>query len=490
MLWANRAGANASPGSSTASTKASSSVCASPLSILQSPLATPAFDNEIPNGQADVDTELDKHFELLTMMGGSPFAATGSSEAPCGDEIIGFPEAPPTILPEPEAVPSTTLSFAPAEPPDFSEQLRKTEDGLLEPEPKKIVVESIGTATDDDEESRRWAKLADEGFDLRCGPGQRFARAPEAKSDAYKSLNIAQKAEFRKQWAKNIYTSIRKVKVKSEAWSKIDVSKGTYMPFACIVREEGNDDAGMTAAVHYVQACQAMAGVWKKWNLMTKRWEFLYMRQEVHEIFEQSWKVFEEHQQGTGHQEPGALAPGNGTSAVTGSPEAAVKAVGKGTVTGATEPAAKKNKGAVTGATELAAKKGKGSHLKPKTPDSKKTPFEVSLQDALATRKIYMTVLSKCALVTEQLSTNKAWEWARGYFQDEMLKIDGPLKELSNKGFARIFLMQDLKDIKKTYTPNDLLTHTDQFCKDFDVVLDKAQKLLTKLVTMQSESTK
>ena len=141
---------------------------------------------------------------------------------------------------------------------------------------------------------------------------------------------------------------------------------------------------------------------------------------------------------------PGALAPGNGASAVTGSPKAAVKAVGKGTVTGATEPAAKKNKGAVTRATELAAKKGKGSHLnKPKTPDSKKTPFEVSLQDALATRKIYMTVLSKCALVTEQLSTNKAWEWARVYFQDEMMKIDGPLKELSNKGFARIFLMQD-----------------------------------------------
>ena len=94
MLWATCGGANASPSSSTASTKASSSVCASPLSILQSPLATPAFDNEIPNGQADVDTELDKHFELLTRMGVSPFAATGSSEAPCGDEIIGFPSSP------------------------------------------------------------------------------------------------------------------------------------------------------------------------------------------------------------------------------------------------------------------------------------------------------------------------------------------------------------------------------------------------------------
>ena len=437
MLCAKCGGSNGSPATSTASTKASSSVSASPLSILQSPLATPVFDNEIPNVPGDVNWQLDQKYDTLKKMNEQFDILKGSSEAAYGDEVIGFPNAPPTVLPSPEAVESTPLSVPHAVLPTFDEQVRKTEVGLLEPEPKKVV-ESIDTATDDDEEMRRWAKLADEGFDLRCGPGQRFARAPEGKSEAYKSLNNAQKAEFRKQWAKNIYTSIRKVKVKSEAWSKIDVSKGTYMPFACIVREEGNDDAGMTAAVHYVQACQVMAGVWKKWNLMTKRWEFLYMRQEVQEIFEQSWKVFEEHQQGTGHQEPGALAPGKGTSAVTGSPEAAVKAVGKGTVTGATEPAAKKNKGAVTGATELAAKKGKGSHLKPKTPDSKKTPFEVSLQDALATREIYMTVLSKCALVTEQLSTNKAWEWARGYFQDEMMKIDGPLKELSNKGFARI----------------------------------------------------
>ena len=235
--------------------------------------------------------------------------------------------------------------------------------------------------------------------------------------------------------------------MKSETSSNIDVSKGMYMPFACIVREEGNDDAGMTAAVNYVQACQQMAGVRKKWNQMTHRWEFLHMRQEVHEIFEQSLLVFEEHQNGGGHQEPGPPAPGDGASAVTGSSEAAVPAVGK--QKGQLSPCTTKTKGAVAGPTEAAAKTSKGSHPKPNTPDSKKTPFEVALQDALATRKMYMTVTSKVSLITEQSNTNKAWEWARGHYQAEIIKIGNPLKELASTGFARLFLCRSSRTSRR-----------------------------------------
>jgi hypothetical protein len=370
--------------------------------------------------------------------------------------------------------------------------------GLLEPEPPKVAV-SIGTGPDDDDVfTARWGRLADEGFDLRCAEGQRFARSKEAKSEAYKSLNIANKADFRKQWAKKIYDTTRKVKVKAEAWSKIDISKGTYMPFSVIVREEGNDDDGIKAATYYVSACQVMGGVWKKWNLMTKRWEFLYMRSEVHEIFEQSWKVFEEQQQGgAGPPAPGPPAPdpsAPGAKAATGLTEVAQEAVGKQTGTASKTKA----KDAVTGSTEAVVGKGKakakakanGSQPKPKTPDGKKTPFEVALQDALATKKVYMTVTSKVSLVTEQINSNQAWLWARGYYQDELMNVCDPIKELATTGFARLFLMQELKDVKKEYCQNDLLTHTVKFCSDFDVVLGKAQKLLIKLITMQSESMK
>jgi hypothetical protein len=300
---------------------------------------------------------------------------------------------------------------------------------LIEPEPTNVVGGiGLGIGTEDDAEMRRWAKLADDGFDLRSGPGQRFARDPEAKTGAYKAMNIAQKAEFRKQWSKNIYQSILKVKVKSEAWSKIDISKSTSMPFTCIVREEGNDDAAMSSAVHYVQACQAMAGVWKKWNLMTKRLEFLFMRQEVHETFEQSWKVFEEHQQGPGHQGPGQPGPGGGENAVTRSTEAAT-----GKQKGQMTASKTKPKGAED-------PKPKGPELKPKTPDGKKSPFEVALVDAQITRKNYMAVTKKAALVTENILTNKAWEWARGYYQEEIMKLTSPIKALATTGVRSHFL--------------------------------------------------
>jgi hypothetical protein len=171
---------------------------------------------------------------------------------------------------------------------------------------------------------------------------------------------------------------------------------------------------------------------------------------------------------------------------VHGSTEAAVEPDGK-----QKEKASKtKGKGAVTGPTEADAKTGNPKGKQPKTPDSKKTPFEVALQDALATRKLYMAVTSKISLVTEQMSSNHNWLWARGYYQDELQKICNPIKELATTGFARLFLMQELKDVKKEYCQNDLLTHTVKFCSDFDSVLAKAQKLLSKIVSMQSESMK
>jgi hypothetical protein len=231
--------------------------------MLQSPFSESVCDHEIPSAQAD-ELELGEQFELLSTMDLSAVAATGSSEAALGLEIIGHPDAPPTTIGSSEVVPSTPLSKVRMRAPSTWTRVRMF---MAEPESTKDV-ENISLRQDDDAEALRWAKLANTGFDLRCAAGQRFARDPDANNEAYRSSNTAKKAVLRKQWAKKVYESFckvtKKVMVKPQEWSKIDFSKGTYMPFACIVREEGNDDAGMTVAINYVQACQQMAGVWKK----------------------------------------------------------------------------------------------------------------------------------------------------------------------------------------------------------------------------------
>jgi hypothetical protein len=251
MLKANCAGSNASPCSSTPSTRTSSSVAGSPLSILESPLAEPVFNKDSEQlKKMGVDLSLEEELEVLKKMGVSPFAASGSSEAAFGLDIMSDLYSPTSRIASPESAPFTPLSVGPAVASSWTAELRSTEENLVGPEPTQVA-ESIGTAIDHDAEESRWAKLADEGFDLRCGPGRKFARDTESKTEAYKSLSVPMKAEFRKQWAKNIYQSMRKAKVKSVTSSKIDVSKGTYMSFGAIVREEGDGEAGMKAAVHY-----------------------------------------------------------------------------------------------------------------------------------------------------------------------------------------------------------------------------------------------
>jgi hypothetical protein len=70
------------------------------------------------------------------------------------------------------------------------------------------------------------------------------------------------------------------------------------------------------------------------------------------------------------------------------------------------------------------------------------------------------------------------------------MQIGDPVKELTTTGFAWLFMTQELQDINQVYDKNDLLIHTLQLCKDFDIVLRKANKLLNKLTTMQNESMK
>jgi hypothetical protein len=278
----------------------------------------------------------------------------------------------------------------------------------------------------------------------------------------------------------------KKVMVKPKELTNMDFAQGTYMPFACIVREEGNDDAAMTVAIKYVQACQEMAGVWKRKNPKTKRGEFLYMRQEVREIFEQSWQVFEGDMLGAGHQKPDCPPPGYGANAVTGSTEPAVDTAGKQKGNASKLKAT----GAVTGSTEAVAGKDKAGPLNFDYWASKTDPLQVGLKDAVDTRTMYRWVTSKIEMVIKEINTNSDWKWARGYYQEEIMRISDPILELTKTGFARFFLTHELEDSYQKYGMHVLLIHAQHFSKNFDFPLKKANNHVNKLNIMQSRSMK
>jgi hypothetical protein len=250
----------------------------------------------------------------------------------------------------------------------------------------------------------------------------------------------------------------------------VDVSKGIYMSFGCVFRAEGADEEALKAATNYVKACQSMGGVWAKYNKMTKRMEWLYMRQEVHEIFEESWRLYEESEQ-IKDKTAGDDASGKGV---------AIPSTGSGKV-----PKAKARAKA-----ESADKNKDPEQKTTPTKDTKRTPFDTAMMSAQVTKKTFMTVASRANLVMDNIANNEDWVWARGHYGDMLAKTMAPINTTASTGFPREFLMHELREIKSKYTQFELLPHSIQFTLDLDKPLDAAAKLITKLISMQSEAMK
>lgn len=100
--------------------------------------------------------------------------------------------------------------------------------------------ETDGDNKSETEEAKKWRLLADEGVNIRSAAGQQFSRDPNAgKSADYAGLTNAAKQAFKNEWAKQMHTMVLKKIVKEKSWRTVDSNKGSYEPFAIIVKREG-----------------------------------------------------------------------------------------------------------------------------------------------------------------------------------------------------------------------------------------------------------
>jgi hypothetical protein len=384
--------------------------------------------------------------------------------------------------------PSTRGAAMPVEAGNgLNEQLASAERELLASFNAKPKDEEDGndtTCTDPDIE--KWRALADNGVELRSAEGQRFQRdANGGKSSNYKGLTTAEKALFRKAWAAAIYEKTKQLKSKEKAWRRVDKSKGVYMPFTVIVQNEGADEAAVVAAKHYAEACQKMGGVWTKYNVMTKRWEFLYMKQEVSEIFEESWRMYEE-----SIKEKGQLTA-RAVDGESGSPD-----------TGTGTPAKKggRTRGALPqqGSPAVAAGGGPGGSAggeqggKPVKQEKKvASDFDTAVSSAAGVKKVYMATMSKANLLMYNITTSAEWQtWASGHWKSQLVVAIEPVQQKAASGFAREYLMQDFKLIKQKMPQKELLSNLLQVVKDFDKPLQKLGNLISKMMSMHAEAMK
>lgn len=349
---------------------------------------------------------------------------------------------------------------------------------------------------EEDAELDAWKRCIDQGVDIRSKHGQRFSRAVDGgKSAEYKVLTTMEKQAFRKSWAKCQFEKAMALKTKEKSWRKVDISKGSYLPLSVIIREEGADDDAIKASYEYIKACWAMGGLWRKFNKMTKRMEWLYMRQEVHEIYEESWRLYEEYHD---KQRQPTLSSATDVAAATfGAGAATAGAGGAGAATarakaataGAGASGAGKNGAGASGA----GKKRKASgddpeqpHLSPRQPRS---PLDAAFAAAMNTKKLYQATNSKANLVSENIRKGaRGWEGFAGHWGGQLAETIGRLDEATNTGFNRDFLTMDPKDIKAKHDQADLLIQVSSFSRVLDPLVDSCQRMVARLLRMHAEA--
>jgi hypothetical protein len=173
------------------------------------------------------------------------------------------------------------------------------------------------------------AAVDDGDFTTRGALGQRFTKATKKGTplhdDFKKQKSVQDKRNFRVAWAAASLKVLKQKKVYERSYQEIDVDKGQYLCFARIAAEEGGDVAARRAAFKYCEKAAKMQGRWVSYNLMTERWEYLYVKRFHIEEFKQAWSLFVEHS-----SDPTGNAPAISTGNSTGSLKVEGTATGKG----------------------------------------------------------------------------------------------------------------------------------------------------------------
>jgi hypothetical protein len=342
----------------------------------------------------------------------------------------------------------------------WEERLAKLESAVMElpkpPEPVSLF---------DECEILKWQKMADAGVEPRSAAGQTFARSDMGKSAEYKQMNRADKAEARRKWAEGQWKALEAKRVASQSWKHVDANKGFYAPFAVIVREEGNDNAAVKAACHYVTTCERMGGVWKRFNKFTNRHEWLYMRKEVQETFEKAWHLYESAvRKGSSPEAP--QAGGGGSVVVKGSKGKASGNGQDGQVDDVPSPS---------------------PAPKPKSKGGK-TALDVAFGTANMSKKTFQSTMSKAGLVIDNISKRDEWMWARAAHKGRIEVLMNAITEVASSDFARQFLTMDPKDLKVMHKHSELQVNLETFSQAIDGPLDRLNKLIGKVMRMHHEA--
>lgn len=260
-------------------------------------------------------------------------------------------------------------------------------------------------------------------FDMKGTIGKLWQQSKSTNpslAQAYAEVgrSYAAQRSFRAEWARKEFAKVIAEKTYSETSRVTEVSSGTYEPFDCIVDREGGPSrrSSMRAATYYVVACLqmhkqrilAMPGTpWVKWNAMTRRCEFFYMKKGCNKAFEKSWALWQR-QVSEGDNLPPAIPPKQFPQPFVEGPDSAAFA--------------KEGKAKAKGKAKASPGKVDGGE------DEMKKQLHLLFRKMDLTKKQMATATSSGRDLLDLISHDNKWEWAQGRLAQDLQQVHFVLK--------------------------------------------------------------
>jgi hypothetical protein len=309
-----------------------------------------------------------------------------------------------------------------------------------------------------------------------------------------KAMCHKDKKAFRAEWAAKKLSNYTEEKTHMQAWKKIDTSKGIYMSASRVFQEEGGTVADIEAAKNTVTKCAMMGTPFVEWNGWSERFDFLYMKKEVREEMTKSWSSFQSWRSG-----PAALGNGGGSGPA---------ALGNGGGSGQKSETLALADGFATPVppatpkplpSELSTEKARGQKRKTAAdPQTEKDPKEKeiedkqkehakkaqkALNDAVKVKAKSFRIVKAAENLFESIANDAQWKWASDDTTKDLKKALQVVTKAKND-FSKTFEAHELTDVKKRFTPEQLVKLCKAYTDVFDSRLDAVLKETTKLTKM------
>ena len=299
-------------------------------------------------------------------------------------------------------------------------------------------------------------------FPLRDHPvGRMWSKAIESDPDLKKRYiplkTRAAKAALREQWLSETYEKVTKGKTYTKSWHKIDKSKGKYYNFGMLVEQFGiNYDrhGAVISATKHADKCFKMGGDWVRWDKMAEVPEFLKLHKEFHENMVEAWDSWAKEHNGEVDAGPGPSGARGRASPRGGAQQTSNNANSSGGNTSGPKKRAASNTNE------------KQDTKKPKV-SKKNQDLDRALADAVATKKVYSTAMSRAENLVTLIESSSEWGWARttqsvGALRDMVNKVKFQIGE--NPSMSR-FILEDVKDLRRDVGADALTVMATDFSK-------------------------